>query len=335
MSQDTRTCTGDSKGESPVDACLSGDSESNEDKLGQQIELDCSLFDDEQESPQLLQGLMARRQRRRPTPCMTDFSIHNEESDDRFFLRGLQRGISVATPSSCSSISYLRAPTPGTPDPERAQLKSIAGEVDAVMFDFDGTLTASPGDLAQRCRKHVELRERASMLAPRLQKLTDSGLLLGIISKSSEQTIRGSLVEAGLTPLFEGPVLGKAVGFEGKAGFIEEQVRTGDLHRNGCADVRRVLLVDDDVRELDRARAKGIQTWAAPATGGLQEEDFDEIFVNLGLRVMSRPASRAQSPYGPVALGHQAAPQVAASHFDVAPPLLPPAPPVLERRASE
>ena len=33
----------------------------------------------------------------------------------------------------------------------------------------------------------------------------------------------GALESAALAPLFDGPIVAKAVGFEGKAGFIEEQ----------------------------------------------------------------------------------------------------------------
>jgi hypothetical protein len=150
-----------------------------------------------------------------------------------------------------------------------------------VFFDFDGTLTASPGERAQRCRKQVELRERASLLAPRLQALREAGLVLAIISKSSEATIVNALECADLRDLFDGPVLGKAIGLEGKAGFIEEICRRGCLHHLGTE--HRALLVDDDIRELDRARLKGIQTYAAPKEGGLQEDDFDEIFAGLGI----------------------------------------------------
>merc|ERR1712110_862044 len=117
-----------------------------------------------------------------------------------------------------------------------------------------------------------ELCERSSVLRPWLQSLRS----VGIMSKSSEETIRYALDEAGLVDLFEdGPLLGKAVGFDGKAGFIAELVVTGnDLEHLGLEGLSRVLLVDDDVRELDRARAIGIQTYPAPADGGLQDEDF-------------------------------------------------------------
>lgn len=200
----------------------------------------------------------------------------------------LPKALSV-TPSSCSSYRHIM--TPGTPDPLRSDLKTIVGDVGAVLFDFDGTLTASPGETAQRCRKKLELHERAPLLAPRLRALRDAGLTLGIISKSSELTIRVALREAGLMEFFDGPLLGKAVGLEGKAGFIEELVVAGDLNHLGKEGLRRVLLVDDDVYELDRARARGIQVYAAPGEGGLQDDDFEEIFTGLGL-----PPTPSQAP---------------------------------------
>lgn len=198
------------------------------------------------------------------------------------------RSLNLATPSSSSSMSLRRLLTPGTPLPERSDLKLITGDVGAVFFDFDGTLTASPGDRAQRCRKQVELRERAPLLAPRLRALREAGIVLAIISKSSEATIVNALDGAGLRELFDGPLIAKAIGLEGKAGFIEEICRRGCLHHLGVE--QRALLVDDDVRELERARAKGIQTFAAPKEGGLQDEDFDEMFAGLGIGGHQRPA---------------------------------------------
>merc|ERR1719272_71631 len=191
------------------------------------------------------------------------------------------RSLNLATPSSSSSMSLKRLLTPGTPQPDRSDLKLISGDVGAVFFDFDGTLTASPGDRAQRCRKQVELSERAPLLAPRLKALREAGIILAIISKSSEATIVNALECAGLRELFDGPLTAKAVGLEGKAGFIEEICRRGCLHHLGAE--QRALLVDDDVRELDRARVRGIQTYAAPKEGGLQDEDFEEIFAGLGI----------------------------------------------------
>lgn len=189
----------------------------------------------------------------------------------------------LATPSSSCSAALYRASTPGTPLPDRGDLRLIAGDVSAILFDFDGTLTATPGDMAVRCRKSQELRERAPLLEPRLRGLRDSGILLGIITKSSEATVRGALAAAELTELFAGPIHAKASGFEGKAGCIEDLVRMGGLRSLGAEGWRRVVLVDDDVMELDRARARGIQTYAAPSEGGLQKEDFDEIYRGLGL----------------------------------------------------
>jgi FMN phosphatase YigB (HAD superfamily) len=213
--------------------------------------------------------------------------------DDESCVGRRSSGLHLATPSSRSSYSYHEhLLTPDTPDPQRCDLKLITGDVGAIMFDFDGTLTASPGDSAIRCKKQVELRERAPLLAPRLHALREAGYVLGIISKSSEYTIHNALCEAGLADHFDGPVVPKAVGLEGKAGFIDDIVRKRLLNWRGPDEVSRVMLVDDDVRELDRARLMGIQTYAAPPIGGLQDEDFDEIFRCLGLQV-----ARSISPF--------------------------------------
>lgn len=61
-----------------------------------------------------------------------------------------------------------------------------AAGVAVIFFDFDGTLTATPGDRAARRTKQLELCERAPMLAPRLKSLCADGASLGIISKSTE-----------------------------------------------------------------------------------------------------------------------------------------------------
>lgn len=63
---------------------------------------------------------------------------------------------------------------------------SLAAGVAVIFFDFDGTLTATPGDRAARRTKQLELCERAAMLAPRLKSLCADGASLGIISKSTE-----------------------------------------------------------------------------------------------------------------------------------------------------
>mmetsp|Transcript_44347 Transcript_44347/g.139055 ORF Transcript_44347/g.139055 Transcript_44347/m.139055 type:complete len:394 (-) Transcript_44347:104-1285(-) len=173
--------------------------------------------------------------------------------------------------------------TPGTPLPDRADFREVVGGVTVIFFDFDGTLTATPGDRAARPMKQAELRSRGPMLEPRLHALREAGAVLGIISKSTEATIRDALQAACLSPHFEAPIIGKAMSFDGKAGIIDELVRKGTFPRLGGKGVspqamrRRVLLIDDDVLELERARDMGFQTFAAPATGGLQEEDFPPL----------------------------------------------------------
>lgn len=185
--------------------------------------------------------------------------------------------------------------------------------VATIFFDFDGTLTATPGDRAARHKKQVELCERGPMLKPKLRALRDMGVSLGIISKSTEPTIRDALQAASLDSLFDAPIVGKAIGFEGKAGFIEEMAQSGALRGLGrrglgsgqSSQAQCVLLVDDDVLELERAQGMGIQAYAAPAEGGLQEQDLDAILASLqmppppppppSLRQSAAPAARRSS----------------------------------------
>eukprot|EP00927_Polykrikos_kofoidii_P033517 TRINITY_DN28344_c0_g1_i1.p1 TRINITY_DN28344_c0_g1~~TRINITY_DN28344_c0_g1_i1.p1 ORF type:complete len:422 (-),score=44.19 TRINITY_DN28344_c0_g1_i1:109-1374(-) len=183
------------------------------------------------------------------------------------------------------------ASPPSTPLPDRSHFKSLDFGICVIFFDFDGTLTATPGDRAARVSKLSEMKDRASMLGQRLRALREAGITIGIISKSTEGTIRDALAGAGLEDIFDAPIVGKAVGFEGKAGFIEDMIRKGALRHLGgrgldaspskLAVTRRVLLVDDDLLELQRARVRGIQTFAAPAEGGLREEDLDYIVTSV------------------------------------------------------
>lgn len=183
---------------------------------------------------------------------------------------------------------------PESPAPNREDFRaSIPCGVAVIFFDFDGTLTATPGDRASRRTKQVELQARAPMLGPRLKALRQSGASLGIISKSTESTIRSALEACQLHKLFDAPLVAKAVGFEGKVGFIEDLAVRGCLPRLGSTRghqvaFHRILLVDDDLLELDRARQRGLQTYAAPEDGGLQEEDFEVIAESLRL---PRPSS--------------------------------------------
>lgn len=203
-------------------------------------------------------------------------------------------GIINTCPSTESFSSMLSLSMPNSPTPSRHNFKQIVGGVTVIFFDFDGTLTATPGDQAARRQKRVELCNRAPMLRSQLHALYKAGVLMGIISKSTETTICNALEAAGLAGLFDAPVLGKAIGFDGKAGFIEDMARKGTLcspkHRF-CrpAGTHQVLLVDDDVFELERARARGIQVYAAPEEGGLQMEDFGVILGGVGLPTHACP----------------------------------------------
>jgi len=201
---------------------------------------------------------------------------------------------------------------PDSPGPRRDEFHQPPGGAVVVFFDFDGTLTSTPGDRAARRTKREELVERAPMLEHRLRAMRQEGASLGIISKSSESTIRGALEASGLSKYFDAPLVAKAVGFEGKAGFIEELAQKGCLPRLGSARghvvaFHRILLVDDDVLELERARSHGMQCYSAPADGGLQDEDFDIIIEALR---MPRPKSHPQQ--------HCTSPK----HLPMAPPLI-------------
>jgi len=175
-------------------------------------------------------------------------------------------------------------------NPGRAEEVQVKGDIRAAMFDFDGTLTATPGDRSERKYKIAELKERAPLLRPWLERLRSAGIVLGIISKSSEDTILTALSRAGLRELFDGPIVAKALGFEGKAGFIQDMcLPEGHLQHLGQEGIERVLLVDDDLLELQRAREKSIQTFPAPKDGGLQYDDLQSLFGLLGLEGPPRP----------------------------------------------
>lgn len=209
----------------------------------------------------------------------------------------------LKTPSSCASSSRelgkcFVASVPGTPEPSREELRSVSGGVAFIFFDFDGTLTSVPGEKAQRRHKRADLRERAPLLQSRLESLQSAGITLGIITKSQEATVWGALADSGLDGYFEGPVIGAAIGFEGKAGLIEEFLAKSDSASSGQADFKRVLLIDDDVSELDRARERGIQTFPAPKDGGLQEDDFAALFGSLGVEHRVTSHGRRSSMLG-------------------------------------
>jgi len=157
------------------------------------------------------------------------------------------------------------------------EVRHIEGDVAAVIFDFDGTLTCTPGDRSDRRTKMKEMMERAVVLKPWLQALRDADVTLGIMSKSTQDTVCTALEQAGMRDMFDGPVMGKAVGFDGKVGFIKELCQKSGLKGLGPNDVHRVLLIDDDMSELVRAREWGVQTYPAPEDGGLQIEDLAEI----------------------------------------------------------
>jgi len=208
-------------------------------------------------------------------------------------------GLTVATPSSTTTSIGTRRFTmsPRTPEPDRGEFRFIPGDIEVavILFDFDGTLTASPGQNAKRSNKQDELQQRAPMLAPRLRQLREHGIMLGIISKSSELTISGALHGSGLHEHFNVPLVSNASSLEGKAGLIDGLLK-GSLRHLGPESQRRVMLIDDDVFELDRARERGIHTYAAPKEGGLQEEDFDTLFACLGLRPRASEVPSDTSP---------------------------------------
>lgn len=172
-------------------------------------------------------------------------------------------------------------------------MTKITNGVSAIFFDFDGTLTSTPGDRALRRNKMGDLMQRGPMLKARLLELRKAGFVLGIISKSSESTIVGTLEKAGLALAFGGPIVANAVGLEGKAGFIHELCAEGGAleHLEG----RDILLIDDDLSELELAHEAGIQTYAAPEDGGLQEGDFDRIMQALGVDLQHTPPDTSEN----------------------------------------
>lgn len=195
--------------------------------------------------------------------------------------------------------SELDTPSAATPKCDRAGLINLKGGAQVVFFDFDGTLTATPGDRAKRPTKTKELCARAPMLKRYLQKMREADIIIGIISKSTEGTIKACLEAAEMSDLFNGPIVGKAVGFDGKPGFIKDFCEEdGPLAHLGLDNLHLVLLVDDDISELERCRECGIQTYPPPEEGGLQEADLDKILEGIGLvkhETMKSTASSALS----------------------------------------
>ncbi|CAJ1370391.1 unnamed protein product [Effrenium voratum] len=206
---------------------------------------------------------------------------------------------SHALRSISQAISY--APTAVSSVPDRGDLSAIDGDVEVIFFDFDGTLTETPGTKASHAGKLSELSERTPMLRPRLQRLREAGIMLGVISKSTEQTVTGALQETGLIELINGPIVGKAAKLDGKVGIIQDlYAEGGSLAHLGSEAWEKALLIDDDISELVWARDVGMQTFAAPAQGGLQEEDFHELFRGLGLQ-SDRSEGGSMDPTTPLA----------------------------------
>lgn len=192
-------------------------------------------------------------------------------------------GLSLDSPTSCFGEAFEPEWFVDSLELQHGDFECISGKVSVILFDFDGTLTSVPGEKALGVCKQDDLLKRSTMLAPRLRALRVAGLSLGIISKSTSTTIQSALHAAGLADFFDGPIVAKAVGLKGKAGFIQELVRTGPLSHLGADGVRQVLLVDDDLSELEQALAEGIQTYPVSRKGGLQEEDFNAIWEAIGL----------------------------------------------------
>lgn len=195
--------------------------------------------------------------------------------------------------ASVSSAWQQMSVSQVSPHPERGQVRNLKGNVAVVFFDFDGTLTATPGDRAERKFKIAELKLRAPLLEPWLERIRAAGIMIGIVSKSSENTIVTALEEAGLRSLVNGPVIARAVGLEYKAGIIRDVLEEvqGPLEHIGASGLHHILLVDDDLQECACAKDQGIQTFPAPFEGGLLDEDFHQIFEGLGLPAPPRVES--------------------------------------------
>jgi len=203
--------------------------------------------------------------------------------EERSRGRKLCWGLSLDSPSSCGSASFEQNFPCVTPSSQYSKLERITGDVGIIFFDFDGTLTSIPGEAARGVCKQEDLLRRAPMLEPHLQSFGAAGIVLGIISKSTSTTIQSALQAAGLLKFFDGPVIAKATGFEGKAGFIKDVVNKGTFRHLGVESLDRILLVDDDTFELERACEDGIQTYPVSGKRGLQNSDLLAISLGIGI----------------------------------------------------
>lgn len=209
------------------------------------------------------------------------------ESDGICLVSGSRRvswGLSLDSPTSCNDTSLEFRSLAETIEIKSSSVKCMHGDVNVILFDFDGTLTSVPGEESRGLCKQSDLLNRSSMLAPHLQALRHTGINLGIISKSNSATIQSAIQAAGLAHYFNGPMLAKVGGLGGKARAISELVRTGALDHFGVGGIRQVLLVDDDFFELEQALAEGVQSYPVPR-GGLRDEDFYAIRERIDLCV--------------------------------------------------
>lgn len=75
----------------------------------------------------------------------------------------------------------------------------------------------------------------------------------------------------------------------------------GPLEHIGPGRLHRILLVDDDVFQLKKARDIGIQGFAAPKEGGLREEDLDLLIKSVCCpRCTSPPTSSPPTSSDPL-----------------------------------
>lgn len=65
--------------------------------------------------------------------------------------------------------------------------------------------------------------------------------------------ISTALDYAGLKELFDFPLFTKAIGYDGKAGFIADFVRQGGLCHPSFNSLQCVVLIDDALAELEFA----------------------------------------------------------------------------------
>lgn len=147
--------------------------------------------------------------------------------------------------------------------------------VKIIFFDFDGTLTNTPG--GEGANPLRELKERTPLLTKYLTLLGEAGILVGILSKRRTDDLRSYLATTKLTRFFTTTVEVPTSSLGGKVSEIQKELEGKYLVDENAA------LVDADYDELKLARGAGVHTYPAPKQGGLTESDFEAIMHMIGV----------------------------------------------------